>query len=466
MELRNQVIGNPSVVMSRRQLLKSMGISTIGLALAACAAPVAPASDESASATSAEGSTVEIWTGFGQGRMAEAMTGAIDRFGEENEAFTGDHVIIPWGEIHDKVIANTAGGNPPDAYRGWAWIVGEDAPIGALTDLTDFVEAEGVPSDDYWPAAWEQMQYQSRFYAMSISTIVNLFFYNKDRLTEGGFDADNVPSTLEEWEEIGHALTEVDDSGQIERVGFVPLIPSSDPHNWLAAFGAEVWDQETSTVIVDNERTLQMLEWFQSYNERYGAETIGAFRTAYGGNSFGRNSPEGLYYTGQIAVWSIGSWLFNDIGEYGPELNFDVTRVPSPSFAENGKPGKLNANMYFVPSGAKNIDGGFAFANFMSSSPWVALNKAVPDSVTPSRISNATNAEVEAASGFWLTFARDEILPNAWAVPNMPGIGFLGQQINEAIETIAFDGTNPQTELTALAARVQDEVDNKLAQSQ
>jgi maltose-binding protein MalE len=283
-------------------------------------------------------------------------------------------------------------------------------------------------------------------------------------LRDGGFDPENVPTTLEGWEEIGHALTEVDDSGQLDRVGFNPLIPSADPHNWLGAFGADIWDPETSTVTADNERVLQLLNWYASYNERYGAENIGAFRTAYGGNNFGRNSPEGLYYTGQIALWTLGSWSYNDMGEYGPDVDFGVTAVPSPE-GLNGHPGKLVANMYFVPKGAKNVDGGFAFANFMSSSPFVALNKAVPDSVTPSRISLANDPEVEAASASWLPFARDEILPNAWPVPNMPGINFLSKQINEAIETIAFDGADPQAELTALVARVQEEVDNKLAQS-
>ena len=117
----------------------------------------------------------------------------------------------------------------------------EDAPIGALTDLTDFVEAEGVPQDDYWPATWKQMQYQGKFYAMSISTIVQLFYYNKDRMAEGGFDPENVPANLEEWEEMGHALTETEDSGELDRIGFIPLIPRADPHNWLPAFGAAVW---------------------------------------------------------------------------------------------------------------------------------------------------------------------------------------------------------------------------------
>ena len=451
--------------LNRRALLRLGGLSGAGLALAACAPAAPQASAPSASddgGADAEPTTVEIWTGFGQGRMADAMTGAIDRFGEENEQFEPNHVIVPWGEIHDKVIANTAAGNPPDSYRGWAWIVAEDAPIGALTDLTDFVEAEGVPQDDYWPATWKQMQYQGKFYAMSISTIVQLFYYNKDRMAEGGFDPENVPANLEEWEERGHALTETEDSGELDRIGFIPLIPRADPHNWLPAFGAAVWDEETATVTVNNERTLRLLNWYSSYNERYGAENIQAFRTAYGGNFFGRNSPEGLYYTGQIAAWQAGSWLFNDIGEYGPDLNFGVAATPSPSDITDGHPGKLVANMYFVPANAQNVPGGFAFCNFMSASKWVALNKAVPDSVTPSRISNATDPEVEAAGGFWMPFARDNILPKAWAVPSMPGIQFLAGQIYEAIDEIAYDGADPEAVLEALSGRVQEEVNNKL----
>ena len=446
--------------LSRRSFLQASGLAT-GLALAACAAtPPAETGDEAAMP---ETTNVVIWTGFGQGRMADAMQGAVDRFGEENPQFVAEHVIVPWGELHNNVITNTAAGTPPDSYRGWAWIVAEDAPIGALTDITDYVQAEGVPEDDYWPATWKQMQYSGRFYAMSISTIVQLWFYNQDRMAKAGHDPETVPGSLEEWEEVGQAMTEVSDSGQIERVGFIPHIPNLDPHNWLGAFGADVWDDESGTVNMETPEVLSLLEWYNGYSQEYGIENIAAFHTAYGGNNFGRNSPEGLYYTGQLAIWQIGTWLYNDVGEYGPDLNFGVTKVPSPSAAINGKPGKLQANLYLVPSGAANVEGGYAFSSFMSSSKWVALNKAVPDSVTPSRISNATDSEVEAASADWLLFARDEILPNAWAVPSMPGVGFMGRQIAEAVDAMAYDGVSPADALAGVQERVQQEVNDKLA---
>ena len=422
---------------SRRRFLQTSGLAAVS------AAPAAE--DASAGADDSgtmEPSNVLIWTGFSQGRMADAMQGAVDRFAEENPDYTAEHVIVPWGELHNNVITNTAAGTPPDSYRGWAWIVTED---------------------DYWPATWKQMQFQGRFYAMSISTIVQLFFYNKDRIAEAGFDPENVPDSLEGWEEIGRAMNETAADGSLTRIGFIPHIPSVDPHNWLGAFGASVWNEETGEVTLDAPEPLALLEWYDSYAKEYGIENIAAFRTAYGGNGFGRNSPDGLYYTGQIATWQIGSWLYNDVGEYGPDLNFDVTKVPSPSTATNGQPGKLQANLYFVPSGAANVEGGYAFCSFMSSSKWVALNKAVPDSVTPSRISNATDPEIEAAAADWLPYARDEILPHAWAVPSMPGVGYIAGQFTEAVDAMGYEGLSPADALAGIQERVQQEVNDKLA---
>ncbi len=186
---------------SRREMLQLMGAGAVGLVMVGCA-PVQPGASESGAAgetvrQSADSAQVEIWTGFGQGRMADAMSGAIERFGEESSSYTSEHIIIPWGEIHDKVLAATSAGTPPDSYRGWSWIVGDDAAIGALTPLDDFFAATGTNLDEYWVPTQAQMKFEGKLYAISISTIVNLFYYNKDRMREGGFDPDNrLPSSL------------------------------------------------------------------------------------------------------------------------------------------------------------------------------------------------------------------------------------------------------------------------------
>lgn len=122
--------------------------------------------------------------------------------------------------------------------------------------MTDYLQAEGVPEDDYWPVTWNQIQYRGRFHAMSISTIVNLWFYKKDRMSESGNDSETAPGALEKWEEAGRAMTEMDDNGQVERIGFIPPIPSLDPHDCLGTFGADVWDDGSATVNLETPKSL------------------------------------------------------------------------------------------------------------------------------------------------------------------------------------------------------------------
>jgi multiple sugar transport system substrate-binding protein len=409
---------------------------------------------------------IELWTGFGQGRMAEAMAGAIERFNEDQGGkFEAMHIIIPWGEIRNKVLAATAAGNPPDVYRGWAWIVGEDAPLGGLTDLTPYVDATpDINLDDFWPATLEQMKYQGRFYGMSISTMVQLFYYNKDRMREVGVDPDNVPTDLEDWEMIGDKLYEITDDGKIDRIGFCPLIPGANVQGWAATRGAELWDASTGTCIANDDKNkpilVELFKWYKGYADRYGAEEIQAFITSYSSQGYGRNTPEGAYYNGRIGIWQLATWLYNDMKEYGPDVDFDVAKVPSPK-GVSGKPCNLVANLYFVPAGCQNPAGGFAFANFMSSSPWVALNKAVPDSVTPSRRSNAMQPEVEAAAP-WIKIARDDILPFAWPEPAMPKWSFYSGQLADALNTVIWEDADPGQALDAAVEAAQREVDKVL----
>jgi multiple sugar transport system substrate-binding protein len=446
---------------SRRALLKWMGASAAVVALAGCAPVGQQNAPAGAGAAPAEGNRLEIWTGFGQGRMADAMGGAIERFSEEHPDYAPEHVVIPWGEIHDKVLAATSAGSPPDSYRGWSWIVADDAAIGGLTQLDDYIAAAGVDLNDYWDAAVAQMKYKGNVYAMSISSIVPLYFYNKDRMREGGFDPEQLPTTLEGWVEMGDALTEVSASGEIEKVGFIPQIPSFNAvNNWGPAFGVQMWDPEALQITANSPAGVAMMEWAKSYRDKYRPEEIQAFITSHGGNTFGRNTPQGVYYTGLLAIWAQGSWSYNDMGEYGPEVDFGVTSLPSPAGVA-GKPGAVNANMYFVPAGANNSQGGFDFANFMSVSPWVAINKAGPDSVTPSRKTNATLPELESAQP-WVAFARDQILPNADAISGMPASAFFARSLNEALEAVLFNDADPAAALADAVERSQAEVDKKL----
>ena len=40
------------------------------------------------------------------------------------------------------------------------------------------------------------MQYQNKFYGVSISTMVQMLYYNNDRMREEGFDPEDLPEDL------------------------------------------------------------------------------------------------------------------------------------------------------------------------------------------------------------------------------------------------------------------------------
>ena len=443
---------------SRRDLLKMLGSGAAGFSLAKVAGLSGAATALLQGMPAGAQSRVEIWTGFGQGRMADAMTGVIEQFAAENPDFAPEHIIVPWGEITDRVIAATAAGSPPDVHRGWSGTVG-NAAIGALTNLQPYVDAANVDLDDFWPATLDQMKYQGDVHAMSISTIVQFFYYNKDRMREVGLDPDSPPTTIAELDEQGAALNDIGDDGEILRLGFSPTVPGYQFWDWGAAFGSQYWDESEGNIAIDEEAMLALFEWYKSYADQFGASNLKAFADTYQGNSFGRNTPQGVYYTGLLSFWVLGSWSYNDMGEYGPDVDFDVAPIPQLESAEDSTPGTSNGNMYLVPANCANPDGGFAFANFVSSSPFVAINKALPDSVMPSRASLANLPEVDEKEGGWTILARDEILPNALQRPSFGGNGFFWDALKDATENVLFNDADPAEVLADAVARSRREVE-------
>ena len=82
---------------SRRDMLKMLGGSAAGASLAKIAGLGGSAAVLLRGMPAGAQEKVEIWTGFGQGRMADAMQGAIDNFAVENPEFAPEHIIVPWG---------------------------------------------------------------------------------------------------------------------------------------------------------------------------------------------------------------------------------------------------------------------------------------------------------------------------------------------------------------------------------
>mgnify|MGYP001407091174 FL=1 len=112
------------MTLSRRQLLKNMGVVGVGAVLAACApsaAPSAPASSagESAAAPATAATDLTIWFHWG-GATGERAAEFINQFNESMGADENIKVTIetvPGGEYRQKLTASRLAGTAADVYH-------------------------------------------------------------------------------------------------------------------------------------------------------------------------------------------------------------------------------------------------------------------------------------------------------------------------------------------------------------
>ena len=97
---------------SRRDFMKSVGVSAFALALAACAPTVAPAGG-GAQAPAAQTIDLTYWHSWTE--QWEEMTKFVcDSFNRKNPGLKATETVIPGNELMTKLLSSIAAGNPPD----------------------------------------------------------------------------------------------------------------------------------------------------------------------------------------------------------------------------------------------------------------------------------------------------------------------------------------------------------------
>ena len=214
--------------LSRRQVLKLMGTSAAGLALAACAAPgMAPQGEGSAPGVE------RVVVKFDAGNFTPAkytgqqlQEGATERvafdvvanaYMEEHPEVEIEFQPIPMGNRREAAVTMLTGGTAPDI--SWAqpdW-VNEDLGKGWWLALDPWLELPSpyAPSDHPASKVWHDGFYPSvdfwrapdgnLYMLLGDQTAVGVY-YNKDMYDQAGVSAE--PTTWAEWMEISQQLQE------------------------------------------------------------------------------------------------------------------------------------------------------------------------------------------------------------------------------------------------------------------
>jgi multiple sugar transport system substrate-binding protein len=246
--------------MSRRQMLKMLGVGSAGLMLAACAPEATPAQP-------AEGQTTpgEAGGDYEQGTIrilqcchtAEALV-LLENFSSEFEqTYPGVTVQleqVPAGQNYfEKLQTLIASNTTPDVFDMWEGYVSQYAVNGVLKDLTPYVEADPEWNmSDFQPAAVEATSHEGKLYAIvrNFYPGPSMFFYNVDIFDNAGVSYPTIDWTWDDMREAARALTTGE--GMSKQYGlayetwFVPWL------YWTWSNGGDTFsDDETRSTITD-----------------------------------------------------------------------------------------------------------------------------------------------------------------------------------------------------------------------
>ena len=310
-------------ILSRRRFLQVSGASAVGLALAACEAPM-PAAEEAA--PTMETIALNHW-GFG-GPVWEAQWEAVPDALPHIEVNSTEIGDIVFGD--QKYLTAVAAGTGPDTAIQGRHTFLQFAAKGLYQDLTDQFAAAGLGRGDFSPVQLDESTWEGRTYGMPWDTDVRYLYWNKEHFAEAGLDPEQPPTTWAELEEYT-AVLDRREGDEVERYGFVPYLWGN---SWMWLYGflakAPAISDDKRTILCDDPKWIEVLTWLVNFYDNYVGdfEAANAFQQSV--NSAGLGDP---FIAGKVSMSATGNWVVRDILR-SPGIVWDTAPMPIPPGGE------------------------------------------------------------------------------------------------------------------------------------
>ncbi len=156
------------------------------------------------------------------------------------------------GQIEQKTLLATAGGDPPDISGVYLADVYAFVDRNALTPLDDFMHADSSTPEQFnsrYARGFANLgDYEDHTWGVPSTPTTAALYWNKDLFRAAGLDPERPPRTLAEFDAMSDKLTLHDSAGRLTQVGFLP----QQNNGWIWAFpqwfGGQIFDGKNITV--------------------------------------------------------------------------------------------------------------------------------------------------------------------------------------------------------------------------
>ena len=254
---------------SRRAFLKVTAFSAAGVALAACAAPVAPASSTQSSAPAA--APIEI-THFDRNipQDVDFRKELADRFHKENPNITVKIDVMP-DDYAATLITRIASGTAGDCFRyGTHYGMANLALRGLFVSLDDFVAKDNYDLSVYFKGAIDACHVDGKLYALPVNGHPgwSAIYYMPELFQAAGVEEPTDTWTYDDMTQAALKLTK-QTGDQVDQYGLwvAPFYEASLTP--ISAFGGWPMDDAGVKAKYDDPNTIAGVQWIRDVMQKY-----------------------------------------------------------------------------------------------------------------------------------------------------------------------------------------------------
>lgn len=374
----------------------------------------------------------------------DMMKAKVDEFAAENGVEV-DYVIVPSGDLKQKLAAAIESGNQPDLIMGDNTTVAEYVTTGQLADVSDVVE--GI---DYKETARRYAIFDDTDYLIPLSLTAPGMYMRKDVWEEHNLQ---VPKTWEEFRE--HARTINDPENGFYALG-LPLGASGggDAETFVRTvildFGGALVD-ESGKVVVNSPETLAALEYIASlYNEGLCPPDA---------TTWDDSANNSAYLAGTVGIVCNSGSIITSMEEENPELLANTNIIQYPSVEEGGISYALGgANVFGIFETGKNTQVAKDFVSYyFSDSDYYNQMVEAMGAMWQPVINGYDDTEFWNAENHigWLQNSQNLVLTTYPApVESKAAVAFSNQLATKTMQEIVVNKTDPQEALDNLEAEL------------
>lgn len=292
-----------------------------------------------------------VW-GSWSGANMEHFETFLEKFNESQTEYTATYVLQQ--EMEKKLLTALAGGDLPDALIWDRFQTLLYAPKGALESFDDLISGDDIDLSIFYEDSVKEMTYDGSVYGLPFVVDNRALFYNKDVFREVGLDPEKPPETWDELREMAKQMT-VWNGDTLERAGFA-LNDVGLYNTWILQAGGQMISDDMQTTAFNSPEGLAVLEFWDTLLNEDKVYALGFAEKAAEG--------EDPFIGGNIAMKWDGPWAIENLAKYAEDLDYGVAALPAGPDGERGA--IMGGFGIAIAKGAKNVDGAFALAKWLT----------------------------------------------------------------------------------------------------